>query len=726
MMNIIIYKCLEGFHEKYPDIIGIGAFNDMMQCDFSGENLVAKIIDTDVHWLIMLDTKGFGRGLKYEKATNYREELIIFWNTISKTFDTKNEEEISKLMGLYLWDLEEKELKASYLGVIEEAMKQNKLWKNLIISDIFCSFFGFTKDVPSKTFDEVVDNNGVTKNRVRQLKDESLQNFETDFWFLKDNLIKEKLESLFDLSSLELKHINEQTEQVNKTEGVNFSMEFYIKILSMSLDLVLIGNINDITIMNKMSSKGNVYSNLYLQTQLEHERMDLDGLINVLAIEMHKHQYHFKEDKTIDLLAYSSSALTENEIKRYGFILEAELENEVELLPEKVIIKRNSIITQPEMLEAALRELGGFAYADDIRQKVIEIYPEKNWTMQVLRTSIRGDMFYSVGKSGLFGLHEMRDLRDQMGDGTLNDIIRIYMSQNDTPVHIHELLIHLNNLFPRPKTLRTIDSILSQNSKKYFVKYQGGFYGLVDQDYKTTEFPKIVGGYAKSMRQIIEEANGLDLEYLLETFTVRYNLLEIQVKYLLYTMVETNRISLIDGIYYQYVTPEIQDEDSLETPPDEIDVEIDQDELDSEEMNQPAVSNEIERDAVAQIKIRRGQPRFRQRLLKFYRKTCIVTGCQIPELLEVAYVLPYSEKKDFSLTNGLLLRADIHTLFDLGMIAIDPESKQLKLNRLLRESADYGHLNNIDIGERLTELNEKYQLYEKGLNFRWVAFMELE
>jgi len=71
------------------------------------------------------------------------------------------------------------------------------------------------------------------------------------------------------------------------------------------------------------------------------------------------------------------------------------------------------------------------------------------------------------------------------------------------------------------------------------------------------------------------------------------------------------------------------------------------------------------------IFVRRGQRAFRRKLLKAYGKACAVTGCKITELLEAAHISPYRGGHTNKVSNGLLLRADIHTLFDLGLLWID-------------------------------------------------------
>lgn len=71
------------------------------------------------------------------------------------------------------------------------------------------------------------------------------------------------------------------------------------------------------------------------------------------------------------------------------------------------------------------------------------------------------------------------------------------------------------------------------------------------------------------------------------------------------------------------------------------------------------------------VALRRGQPKFRKKLLNMYESTCAVTGTPISPLLEAAHIVPYVGEKTNHVTNGILLRADIHTLFDLGLLGIN-------------------------------------------------------
>lgn len=85
------------------------------------------------------------------------------------------------------------------------------------------------------------------------------------------------------------------------------------------------------------------------------------------------------------------------------------------------------------------------------------------------------------------------------------------------------------------------------------------------------------------------------------------------------------------------------------------------------------------------IKTRRGQGPFRDGLLSAYRRRCAVTGSMIDAVLEAAHITPHAQKTDYSTRNGILLRADIHTLFDEHLLTIDTRYR-VKLSKLLRHS----------------------------------------
>lgn len=75
-----------------------------------------------------------------------------------------------------------------------------------------------------------------------------------------------------------------------------------------------------------------------------------------------------------------------------------------------------------------------------------------------------------------------------------------------------------------------------------------------------------------------------------------------------------------------------------------------------------------------EVVARRGQAAFRQKLIDVFQGRCAISGCDVLAVLEAAHITPYLGPATNEVSNGLLLRADLHTLWDLGLIAIDPEA----------------------------------------------------
>ncbi len=75
------------------------------------------------------------------------------------------------------------------------------------------------------------------------------------------------------------------------------------------------------------------------------------------------------------------------------------------------------------------------------------------------------------------------------------------------------------------------------------------------------------------------------------------------------------------------------------------------------------------------VKTRKGQSTFRKDLMRHQGGKCAVTGCAEQSVLEAAHVRGVSADGLHSIRNGLLLRADIHSLFDSGLLVIDDDFK---------------------------------------------------
>ncbi|MEU4644779.1 HNH endonuclease [Micromonospora sp. NPDC023814] len=115
--------------------------------------------------------------------------------------------------------------------------------------------------------------------------------------------------------------------------------------------------------------------------------------------------------------------------------------------------------------------------------------------------------------------------------------------------------------------------------------------------------------------------------------------------------------------------------------------------LDGRRAPEPEGLPEGRRRRLAEVTARQGQPGFRRRLIEAYGGRCAITGCDTEVALQAAHISPYDGPATNRVTNGLLLRADLHNLFDRGVIWVD---EQLRV-RVKAEAAHYAEWH----GERL-------------------------
>jgi len=93
---------------------------------------------------------------------------------------------------------------------------------------------------------------------------------------------------------------------------------------------------------------------------------------------------------------------------------------------------------------------------------------------------------------------------------------------------------------------------------------------------------------------------------------------------------------------------------------------------------------------------RQGQLEFRAHLLRSYQSRCCITGFDAVQALEAAHIHPYRGPATNHPTNGLLLRADLHLLFDQGLIGIDPATMTVLVSPVLRHTS-YAELSGVTV-----------------------------
>ncbi len=117
-------------------------------------------------------------------------------------------------------------------------------------------------------------------------------------------------------------------------------------------------------------------------------------------------------------------------------------------------------------------------------------------------------------------------------------------------------------------------------------------------------------------------------------------------------------------------------------------------------------------------KSRPGQAGFRIGLTEAYQRRCAITGENILPVLQAAHIQPVHKQGTNDLTNGLLLRSDMHTLYDDGLIGVTPDYT-ICISERIREEYVNGKIYYSWQGKRLTTLPKDEQLHPDRERLEW-------
>jgi putative restriction endonuclease len=90
-----------------------------------------------------------------------------------------------------------------------------------------------------------------------------------------------------------------------------------------------------------------------------------------------------------------------------------------------------------------------------------------------------------------------------------------------------------------------------------------------------------------------------------------------------------------------------------------------------------------------EVRPRLGQGGFRVMVTDVYERRCAVTGEKALPVLEAAHIRPVSQGGVHDVRNGILLRSDVHTLFDVGFVTITNRYR-FHVSSRLKEDFDNG------------------------------------
>lgn len=106
------------------------------------------------------------------------------------------------------------------------------------------------------------------------------------------------------------------------------------------------------------------------------------------------------------------------------------------------------------------------------------------------------------------------------------------------------------------------------------------------------------------------------------------------------------------------------------------------------------------------LKVRMGQGAFRILVTSAYGNACAITGDHTLPVLEAAHIKPFSLSGPHLISNGLLLRSDLHKLFDSGYMTVAPDYR-IEISSAIRDEFHNGKEYYAMHGRQLTIIPDK-------------------
>ncbi len=116
--------------------------------------------------------------------------------------------------------------------------------------------------------------------------------------------------------------------------------------------------------------------------------------------------------------------------------------------------------------------------------------------------------------------------------------------------------------------------------------------------------------------------------------------------------------------------------------------------------------------------VRLGQGAFRVLVTNTYQRRCAVSGEKTLPVLEAAHIKPYAQEGPHLVQNGILLRADIHKLFDAGYVTVDPQYR-IEVSKRLYEDFGNGKIYYPFHGRKLLTLPQRRADYPNPSYLSW-------
>lgn len=356
---------------------------------------------------------------------------------------------------------------------------------------LFTDYFLYNVGTTPKILDTISVKTGVTRERIRQIRNKTISEFNNIFSFIKTlHQISPHWYGVDEDASYIA--ISEQlVNKINKEEGTSYSKLFMTKILAILLkeSHILVGDEISIHKVSNNKHQAN-FKNLYLISNNINKHFDFRGLLDSLHSRLSKTiKVDYKLNLKGLLLDFLSSNSALEKLNSIQDIAEDMILNELGIFTENDNLKipRNVSKQIWEYALEALEDLGPSQTGHKIEKIgswLNNQYPTKEFIVSSLSNSMRQQkQFIYFGRSSSFGLKKWEKEFEGVKGGSIRDIVVEYLEKFDSPKHINEIADYV--YIYRKTTKHSLIQNLRLDETNTFAFYGNNQFGLVEKSYST-------------------------------------------------------------------------------------------------------------------------------------------------------------------------------------------------------------------------------------------------
>jgi predicted Zn-ribbon and HTH transcriptional regulator len=357
--------------------------------------------------------------------------------------------------------------------------------KKQIFNNEFCSM----DEKESKSLNDLSIELGVTRERVRQIRDKFLGKFESCFRFITQPEIKNLVNYNIDLSSYFIDISDELIDRINTLEKVKFNRLFINRIFGClySANFELVGSVSqnihekDIAI-DKWKRSYLIDKRITALFDFEKFYDDIKSRISDRIEE--DYSFYF-QTYLMNFLKSSKYEMLENLVD----ITEYMLLNEFEIIldtNENIVFKRNTKKQVIEYVHEVLAKKNEPMTVYEIYDLIQKNHPGVTKSAEAVRGSCQRDSrLIFFGRSSTYGLKVWEDKLDIRG-GTIREIAAGFLQNQTEPKHIDEITEYVNKY--RNTNSKSVYSNLKVDEQKRFVFFCGQLIGLSSKEYSLGKY----------------------------------------------------------------------------------------------------------------------------------------------------------------------------------------------------------------------------------------------